>query len=87
MYKFKDVDDERLYVGGFYRDVLSFLTYKNILQLKETCLIKNSEPLNREFTERKISYCSLMCRLRFAARNYPIPSQSPRMCQDAEAVK
>ena len=53
MYKFKDVDDERLYVGGFYRDVLSFLTYKNILQLKETCLIKNSEPLNREFTERK----------------------------------
>lgn len=53
MYKFTDVDDERLYVGGFYRDVLSFLTYKNILQLKETCLIKNSEPLNREFTERK----------------------------------
>ena len=53
MYKFKDVDDERLYVGGFYRDVLSFLTYKNILQLKETCLIKNSEPLNREFTDRK----------------------------------
>ena len=53
MYKFKDVDDERLYVGGFYRDVLSFLTYKNILQVKETCLIKNSEPLNREFTDRK----------------------------------
>ena len=53
MYKFKDVDDERLYVGGFYRDDLSLRTYKNILQVKETCLIKNSEPLNREFTDRK----------------------------------
>ena len=52
-YKVKDADDERLYFGGFYRDILSLLTYKNILQLKETCLIKNSEPLNREFTERK----------------------------------